>query len=113
MEGSGVGARRVGLYSGGISVDEVVTAWKPGRELSFDITAQPNHPEVLGHLNVDHGALTMADNGDGTTTLTARSSYRLYVGPAWYFDLWVRDIIGNVHERVIEHVRELAEGGRS
>jgi hypothetical protein len=109
MEGRGIGARRVGLYSGGISVDEVVTDWKPGRELGFDITSQPNHPEVLGHLHVDHGSLTMTDNGDGTTTLTARSSYRLYVAPAWYFDLWVQNIVGNVQLRVMEHVRELAE----
>jgi hypothetical protein len=111
IEGEGVGAHRVGFYSGGIAVDEVVTAWRPGRELSFDIVTQLNHPEALGHLQVDRGSLVLTDNGDGTTTLTARSRYRLRVAPAWYFDLWVRSIMGNVHARVMEHIRDLAEEG--
>jgi hypothetical protein len=109
IEGDGVGAHRVGFYSGGIAVDEAVTASKPGRELSFDITTQLNHPEALGHLQVDRGSLILIDNNDGTTTLMARSWYRLRVAPAWYFDLWVRSIMGNVHSRVMEHIRDLAE----
>jgi hypothetical protein len=75
----------------------------------FDVTRQPDHPEIIGHFQFDRGEIRLAANADGTTTITATSWYRLFMRPALYFDWWTSDITHNVHFRVLNHLKTLAE----
>ena len=104
-----VGATRVCRFSGGIAFEERITELTPNEVMTFDVTEQPNHPEVIGHFQFDRGQIRLAQNADGTTTVTATSWYRLFVRPAAYFDLWTADITRHVHFRVLNHIKELAE----
>ena len=63
----------------------------------------------MQHINILRGQFILKDNGDGTTTLTGNSWYRLYVFPVWYYDVWAQSITRNVHLRVMEHIKELSE----
>lgn len=109
VDGYRQGAGRKCIFDNGVVFDEVMSVFEPGRELTFDIVGQPADPEILGHLTLDKGRFLLRDNGDGTTTLTGTSWYRLHIFPAWYFDLWAGSIVRNVHLRVMEHIRDLAE----
>ena len=108
-EGPFVGARRRCIFSGNLVFEERIVALEPGRRLTFDITGQPNHPEILGHATLRRGQMALQDNGDGTTTLVGTSWYSLHVYPAWYYDLWAVHIGRNVHGSVLHHIKRLAE----
>jgi len=104
-----VGATRFCRFSNGVAFEERIVELVPNRVLTFDVTRQPNDPEVIGHFRFERGQIRLTANPDGTTTVTATSSYRLFVRPAAYFDLWTADITRHVHFRVLNHIKGLAE----
>lgn len=103
------GAGRKCIFSNGYTFDEKMTVFRPAKDLTFEITNQPRDPEIMGHIDILRGQFILKDNGDGTTTLTGNSWYRLYVMPSWYFDAWASSITRNVHLRVMEHIKKLSE----
>jgi hypothetical protein len=105
------GAKRACVFSNGVVFDEVMSVYEPNRELTFDIVKQPADPEIIGHITMERGQFLLHDNGNGTTTLTGTSWYRLHVYPAWYFDLWAESITRNVHIHAMKHIKRLAERG--
>lgn len=109
VNGQGVGATRQCVFSRNCVFQEKIVAWEPGRRLTFDVTAQPRDPEILGHARVKRGQFVLRDNHNGTTTLVGTSWYELYVFPAWYYDLWASSIARQVHLRVMDHIKDLSE----
>lgn len=109
VTGQGVGATRQCVFSRHCVFQEKIVAWDPGRRLTFDVTAQPRDPEILGHARVRRGQFLLRDNHDGTTTLIGTSWYELYVYPSWYYDLWASAIARQVHLRVMDHIKTLSE----
>jgi hypothetical protein len=104
-----LGAERKCIFSNGATFDEVVVERMPGRIFTFDVTKQPADPEIIGHINILRGQFILKSNADGTTTLIGNSWYKLNVYPVWYYDLWAIDITRNVHLRVMQHIKTLAE----
>jgi len=109
VTGNYEGAGRKCIFSNGYTFDEVISTYEPNKNLTFDIVGQPRDPEIMGHIDILRGQFLLTDNHDGTTTLTGNSWYRLYVFPAWYYDIWSRSVTRNVHFRVMEHIKELSE----
>lgn len=103
------GAGRKCIFSNNYVFDEVISTYQPAKNLTFDIVNQPKDPEIMNHIAIERGQFLLKDNGDGTTTLTGTSWYRLYVFPIWYYDIWARSITRNVHLRVMQHIKELSE----
>ena len=108
-EGYYLGAKRKCIFSNGYVFDEKIVTYDENKNLTFDITKQPRDPEIMGHIDILRGQFLLTDNGDGTTTLTGNSWYRLNVFPVWYYDIWAESITRNVHLRVMEHIKHLAE----
>ena len=104
-----VGSERKCIFSNGATFDEVVTESIPGKLYTFDITRQPEDPEIIGHIEIRRGQFILEENPDGSTRLIGKSWYQLMVYPAWYYDLWAEDITREVHLRVMKHIRTLAE----
>lgn len=109
VDGHCEGAGRKCIFSNGYTFDEKMIVYKPNQELTFDITNQPRDPEIMGHIDIIRGQFILKDNGNGTTTVTGNSWYKLYVFPVWYFDIWAESITRNVHLRVMEHIKTLSE----
>ena len=109
VDGYHIGANRKCIFSNGYIFDEKIVAFDINHNLTFDITNQPRDPEIMNHIDILRGQFILKDNGDGTTTVTGNSWYRLYVFPTWYYDRWAESITRNVHLRVMEHVKHLAE----
>jgi len=109
VEGNYVGAGRKCIFSNGYVFDEKIARYNPGKDLTFDIVNQPKDPEIMNHIAIIRGQFILKDNGDGTTTLTGNSWYKLYVFPVWYYDIWAQSITRNVHLRVMQHIKELSE----
>lgn len=109
VDGYYEGAGRKCIFSNGYIFDEKMVSFKPAQDLTFDIVKQPRDPELMGHIDILRGQFILKDNGNGTTTLTGNSWYRLYVFPVWYYDLWAKSITRNVHLRVMDHIKLLSE----
>jgi uncharacterized protein YndB with AHSA1/START domain len=109
VEGYYKGAGRKCIFNNGYVFGEKISTYEPGKDLVFDITDQPRDPEIMNHLDLIRGEFVLKDNGNGTTTLTGNSWYKLYVFPAWYYDIWAQSIVRNVHVRVMEHIKEISE----
>ena len=109
VDGYFLGAGRKCIFSNGYVFGEKISTFKPEHDLVFDIINQPHDPEIMQHLDLLKGEFVLKDNKDGTTTLIGNSWYRLYVFPAWYYDLWTQSIVRNVHLRVMEHIKQISE----
>ncbi|MGZ3833865.1 MAG: SRPBCC family protein [Mucilaginibacter sp.] len=109
VDGYYLGAGRKCIFSNGYTFDEKITTYDENHNLTFAVTNQPRDPEIMGHIDIKQGQFLLHDNGNGTTTLTGNSWYRLYVFPTWYYDTWAQSITRNVHLRVMEHIKELSE----
>ncbi|MBC7913324.1 MAG: hypothetical protein H7Y07_04295 [Pyrinomonadaceae bacterium] len=109
VDGYYEGAGRKCIFSNGYIFDEKMVSFKPAQDLTFNIVKQPRDPEIMGHIDILRGQFILKDNGNGTTTLTGNSWYRLYVFPVWYYDLWAKSITRNVHLRVMDHIKFLSE----
>jgi len=103
------GAGRKCIFSNGYTFDEKIVAFDINKDLTFDIIAQPQDPEIMGHIDIIRGQFLLKDNGDGTTTLIGNSWYKLKVFPIWYYDLWAESVTRNVHLRVMDHIKVLSE----
>jgi len=108
-DGYYLGAKRKCIFSNGYVFDEKIVTYDKDKNLTFDITHQPRDPEIMGHIDILRGQFLLKDNGNNTTTLVGNSWYRLYVFPAWYYDIWAQSITRNVHLRVMEHIKQLSE----
>ena len=109
LSGQGVGAKRECELRGPIIIEEKITKWQPNKKLTFDITRQPQHPEMIGHITLQRGQFDLQDNRDGTTTLTGTSWYRLHMYPVAYYDWWAVQVVRGVHWHAFEQIKKCAE----
>jgi hypothetical protein len=103
------GAGRKCIFSNGYTFGEKIVTYDENANLTFNIIDQPRDPEIMGHIDIERGQFLLKDNGNGTTTLTGNSWYKLYVFPVWYYDIWAQSITRNVHFRVMEHIKQISE----
>jgi hypothetical protein len=109
VTGFAQGEKRNCIFSNGAVFNEIMDEYIPNQRLTFSITSQPKDPEIIGHLEIQKGQFVLKDNGNGSTTLTGTSWYKLRVYPAWYFNYWAESITRNVHLRAMEHIKNLSE----
>lgn len=120
MCGEGVGAVRYCEFSTGAFV-EPITVWDEPRLLAFDVTDQPPSMEELSIYNnvrpphlenyfvARRGQFELKPLPDGTTLLEGTTWYQSYYWPTPYWHLWSDYIIDGIHNRVLLHIKTLAE----
>lgn len=120
--GTGVGAIRYCIFSTGAFV-EPITGWDEPRRLAFEVQQQPCpmvelslfdvHPPHLDHFLVSRrGEFLLEQLPNGGTRLIGTTWYTNKMWPAMYWELWSNHLIGQIHRRVLEHVKRCAEEGR-
>jgi uncharacterized membrane protein YhaH (DUF805 family) len=120
MHGRGPGAVRHCIFSTGPFV-EPITAWDEPRLLQFDVSEQPRAMEELSLYNdlrpphlenyfiARKGQFELKSLADGTTLLEGTTWYQNRFWPAPYWHLWSDAIIDSIHNRVLQHIKSLAE----
>jgi hypothetical protein len=119
IEGEGVGATRFCEFSTGPFV-EPITAWEEPRRLAFDVASQPppmvewspydiHPPHLDGFLRSRRGEFRLIPLAGGRTRLEGSTWYTLDIHPDPYWAAWADSLVGAIHERVLRHVRRLAE----
>jgi uncharacterized membrane protein YhaH (DUF805 family) len=120
MHGHGVGAERHCVFSTGAFV-EPITVWDEPRLLAFGVSGQPPAMEELSiysnihppHLDnyfvAKRGQFELKALPDGTTLLEGTTWYENRYWPAPYWHLWSDHVIETIHNRVLLHIKSLAE----
>jgi hypothetical protein len=118
--GRGIGAVRYCEFSTGPFV-EPIRVWDEGRLLRFTVTSNPEplreltfyksvHPPHLnGYFLSRQGQFLLRPLPNGHTLLSGTTWYELRMGPGVYWRLWSDYIVHQIHSRVLEHIRSLAE----
>jgi uncharacterized membrane protein YhaH (DUF805 family) len=121
IRGEGVGAVRYCYFSTGAFV-EPITRWEPGRRLSFDVASQPRPmeewspyaditpPHLDGYFESKRGEFRLIALPGGRTRLEGSTWYVMKIQPAMYWSLFGDAFIHRIHNRVLEHIKENAEG---
>ncbi len=122
IEGRGPGAIRYCDFTTGAFV-EPITAWNEPNRLAFNVAEQPDpmfelspyrdvHPPHLHHyLRSTHGEFRLVETPSGGTRLEGRTWYKFDMFPASYWTLWSDLLIHRIHQRVLTHIKRLAEEG--
>lgn len=120
MHGHGEGAVRHCIFSTGPFV-EPITRWDEPRLLQFDVAEQPRAMEELSLYNdlrpphlenyfiARKGQFELKPLPDGSTLLEGTTWYQNRFWPAPYWHLWSDAIIDSIHNRVLLHIKSLAE----
>lgn len=120
IEGHGVQAVRYCTFSTGSFV-EPIEIWDEPRLLRFSVTDNPptmqewsirttvNPPHLTGFLTSEQGQFLLTPLPDGGTRLEGTTWYRNRMWPEAYWRLWSDLIIHRIHDRVLDHIRLLAE----
>ena len=120
IEGTGVGAIRHCEFSTGAFV-EPIEVWDEPRLLRFSVTSNPppmkewnplfeiHPPHLDGFLVSKRGEFELTPLSGGRTRLRGSTLYQHGLWPAAYWRLWSDPIIHRIHERVLDHIKTLAE----
>jgi hypothetical protein len=120
ISGSGVGAIRYCTFSTG-SFIEPITGWEPPRLLAFDVASCPEpmqefspyrdfHARHLKNYMVSHrGEFRILQDG-ASTVLQGTTWYTHSISPQWYWTPISDYIVHRIHERVLTHIKSVAEG---
>jgi hypothetical protein len=124
MIGAGVGAKRSCVLSTGV-MDEIVTVWEPGHRLEFDVLTVPpamhevslhgelETPHLNGYFVPQRGRFVLVELPGGRTRLEGTSWYSYRIWPEWYWTPVTRQVVHGIHQRVLEHIKALAEKQKS
>ena len=119
ISGQGVGAVRHCNFSTG-SFIEPITIWDEPKLLKFSVEQQPEpmkeispydiHPTHLhGYWISKQGQFKLTALPNGHTLLEGTTWYINKIKPGIYWTVWSDYIVHKIHQRVLEHIKTLAE----
>jgi hypothetical protein len=121
LVGSGVGAQRTCQFSSGY-FNEPIDVWQENQQLGFRISGEPlvmEETSPYGHIHTKHidgqyfqaqdARFVLTPLANGHTLLTGTSRYRNRMWPTEYWRLWSDAIVHQIHLRVFNHIKQLAE----
>ncbi len=120
IDGAGVGAIRHCEFTTGPFV-EPITKWEPPTRLSFDVSSQPipmeewspyrriHPPHLDGYFRSVRGEFRLVPMPGERTRLEGSTWYVLEIAPVPYWRLGAEAILHAIHQRVLTHVKALAE----
>lgn len=121
IDGTGVGAIRHCVFSTG-SFTEPITRWEEPTLLAFDVSSSPppmrelslyehvEAPHLHGHMVSHRGQFRLFER-DGQVVLEGTTWYTHTLSPQWYWGPISDYMIHQIHERVLNHIKRISEGG--
>jgi uncharacterized membrane protein YhaH (DUF805 family) len=121
ITGEGPTADRECRFSTG-SFKEPILAWEPGEHFAFSVSDEPllmKETSPYENIHVRHledhdfqperADFVLVRLPNGGTRLEGSTTYQNKMWPGMYWRLWTDAIIHSIHNRVFNHVKQLAE----
>jgi len=121
ITGEGLTADRECRFSTG-SFKEPILAWEPGKHFAFAVSDEPllmKETSPYKNIHVRHledhdfqperADFVLVRLPNGGTRLEGTTTYTNKMWPGLYWRMWTDSIIHNIHNRVFNHVKTLAE----
>jgi hypothetical protein len=121
IAGAGLSADRQCVFSTG-AFREPILAWDEGKHFAFGVSEEPplmKEWSPYGEIQVRHledhdfrperADFYLAELPGGRTRLDGWTTYENRMWPGAYWRLWTDEIVHQIHVRVFQHVKELAE----
>ena len=120
MDGEGIGSKRRCVLSTGV-MPEVVTVWEPSKRLEFDVLETPaamaeTNPfgmveaaHTEGYFVCKHGRFVLTPLPNGRTRVEGTSWFQHDLWPQFYWAPLTREVVRELHVRVLQHIKVLAE----
>jgi hypothetical protein len=121
VKGKGVGAIRYCNFSTGSFV-EPITTWDEPNLLEFTVKQQPipmfeynpfwdnvHPPHLDGYFKSHKGQFKLTKISDTQTLLEGTTWYSIDLNPEFYWVIWSEYIIHAIHERVLNHIKNVSE----
>lgn len=123
IEGEGKGAVRYCQFNTGDFV-EPITKWEENKLLAFDVIEQPeplkelsfwdvNAPHLHDYFVSKKGQFKITELENGLVELEGTTWYYHNIKPDFYWRLWSNMIIHKIHERVLGHIKDVSEKGKT
>jgi len=68
-----------------------------------------NPPHLDGYFRATHGEFRLTPLPGGRTRLEGRTWYEVRMAPQAYWTIYADVIVRSIHERVLRHIKTLAE----
>ncbi len=120
INGNGVGAIRRCEFSTGAFI-EPIEVWEENTILRFGVTSSPppmqewslfrtvSPPHLQGYFEATLGEFKLERLDDKTTKLTGTTEYKHNIWPIWYWRPLTNYIIHSIHDRVLQHIKNVCE----
>ncbi len=119
ITGTGVGAFRHCNFTTGSFV-EPITVWDEPHLLKFDVLEQPapmkeisfwdvQAPHLHDYFVSKQGQFKLTTLPNGNTLLEGTTWYYHNIKPAAYWQIWSNHIVHKIHDRVLNHIKEISE----
>lgn len=125
IKGKGVGAIRYCNFSTGSFV-EPITTWDEPNLLQFTVKQQPipmfeynpfwdnvHPPHLDGYFKSHKGQFKLTKISATQTLLEGTTWYSIDLSPEFYWAFWSEYIIHAIHERVLNHIKNVSEDKNS
>jgi hypothetical protein len=116
--GDTVGSKRTGYFDEGLRFNEVITDWKPGKEVAFSITVDSTslrdrvvdrHILAGGYFHFAEARYSIDSLSSNSVRLTLSASYDLQTKLNWYSSLWGDLIIHDFQQRLLDVLKRRGE----
>lgn len=119
IDGRSVGAIRSCNFSTG-SFIEPITIWDEPTLLKFDVEQCPPPMKEMSFWDIDaphlhdyfvskQGQFKLTELPNGQTRLEGTTWYTHDISPVFYWRWWSDYIVHSIHDRVLEHIKEVSE----
>ncbi|MEM9916787.1 MAG: hypothetical protein AAF990_01750 [Bacteroidota bacterium] len=120
IEGKGEGAIRYCNFNTGSFV-EPITKWQEPTLLQFDVLEQPipmnefnpfweiHPPHLDGYFKSYKGQFKLTQLSEQQTELEGTTWYQVDITPEVYWKTWSNFVIHRIHQRVLNHIKQVTE----
>jgi hypothetical protein len=121
IEGKGVGSIRKCAFTTGAFI-EPIEIWNEPHLLKFSVDKVPpplvemsiydslDLPHLEGYFTSEKGQFKLTSLSENKTLLEGTTWYRHDLWPGSYWHMWSDYILHTIHLRVLNHIKEKAEG---